>query len=162
MVPMRLFSVVPLLAALACARQGTVPPQPPGPVSLQLESLYLDDGLQVGTNIIARTVSLTLEGSSDEALEGTLLLDPNACSLDAFGDPEICTLIAVSGIEVDLDHLTLTDPTGRMRRIYAVRGRGLPPDLRMIVQGRLEAGELERAYLKLGTELVPLYVEDGR
>jgi hypothetical protein len=31
----------------------------------------------------------------------------------------------------------------------------------MIVQGELEQGELERCYLKLGSKLVPLYVDDG-
>lgn len=130
-------------------------------VSLDLESLYLHPGIRVGTRRSVHSVSLRLSGSSDAELEGTLLLDGNTCGLNDFGDEEICTLIAFSPIEVELDRLRLADPTGLMRRIYRVTGEGLPRGLTMIVQGELEEGQLERSYLKLGAVLVPLYVEDG-
>lgn len=130
-------------------------------VALQLESLYLHPGIRVGTRPTVHSVSLRLSGSSEEELEGTLHLDGNACSLNDWGDPEICTLIAFTPIEVELERLRLEDPTGLMRRAYGVSGEGLPPELRLVVQGELEEGGLERSYLKIGAVLVPLYVEDG-
>jgi hypothetical protein len=109
----------------------------------------------------ARSLSLSLSGGSEARLKGTLILDPNVCSLDAFGDPQGCTKIAVRGIEVDVRRVRIADPASLMRRSFEVTGEGLPPGLVMIVQGQLAAGELERCYFKLGSELVPLYIEDG-
>lgn len=130
-------------------------------VSLELESLYLHPGIRVGTRPSVHSVSLRLSGPFDAEMEGTLVLDGNTCSLNDFGDKEICTLIAFTPIEVEVRRVRLADPTGLMRRIYSVTGEGLPPELRMVVQGELEEGELERSYLALGAVLVPLYVEDG-
>lgn len=129
-------------------------------VSTQLESLYLGSPFRVNRRR-ARSVSLRLSGSSDAALQGTLYLDPNTCGLDDFGDKTFCTLIGFFGIDVRVTRLRLADPSGLNRRIYQVTGKGLPRELRMIVQGELAEGELERAYLKLGGQLVPLYPEDG-
>jgi putative hemolysin len=132
-----------------------------GAVSLRLESLYLDPGIRVGRRSSIHSVSLRLSGDSDAEMTGTLHLDGNTCTLSDFGSKEICTLIAFPELEVDVDRLRLADPSGLARRIYRVSGGGLPRALRMIVQGELEQGELERCYLKLGSKLVPLYVDDG-
>lgn len=131
-------------------------------VEVQLESLYIDDPVRLGVDVLpARAITLRLSGASDAAMDGELRLDPNACSLGAFGDRDICTLIAFFGVDVEVSRLRLADPSGLRRRIYRVRGEGLPPELRMVVQGQLKEGALERCYLALGTKLVPLYVEDG-
>lgn len=135
----------------------------PSVTSVQLESLYMSRGVDLTTDRrLARSVSLSLSGSSSDELQGTLSLDPNACGLTEFGDKDVCTLIGFFGIHVELDRLRLEDPSGLMRKIYSVSGEGLPRDLRMVVQGELAEGELERAYLKLGTELVPLYLGEQR
>lgn len=129
-------------------------------VSLQLESLYLSSGVRIGQRL-GRSIDLQLSGSSDEQMQGRLFLDPNSCGLNAFGDKDFCTLIGFFGIEVEVERLRLEDPSGLMRKIYSVTGKGLPRTLRMVVQGQLEPGALERAYLEVGAELVPLYLEDG-
>jgi uncharacterized protein len=130
-------------------------------VALALESLFLSTPVRLGGDdrMPAHSVSLRLSGPTDAEMEGTLHLDPNTCTLNAFGDPEICTLIATFGIEVELERLRLADPSGQGRRIYGVRGEGLPPELRMVVQGQLAGGRIERAYLLLEGVLVPLYVD---
>lgn len=159
-----LFVLVPLVAVMAvmgCPQQDPLEPPSPG-VAVQLETLYIDEPVRLATNApSARFVSLQLSGRSEDELRGTLILDPNVCSLSAFGDRQGCTKIAVRGIEVAVRRMTITDPTSAMRRAFQVTGDGLPPELVLIVQGRLAKGGLERAYLKLGTELVPLYVDDG-
>ena len=157
--------VLAWLLVPACSKQGVV--DPPGGVGsrveLQLESLYLGNpATLVDERLPAHTVSLTLSGESENALAGTLALDPNTCTLDAFGDRGICTLIATQGIPVTLARRTITDPTGQGRRIFDVRGEGLPADLRMVVQGRLSERGLERVYLVRDATLVPLFVDDER
>jgi hypothetical protein len=152
-------AVVLLLATTACPGQGPGPIAPA--VDVELESLYLDDSVAVATNTPpARSISLRLTGRSDAEMTGTLVLDPNTCSLNAFGDPQICTLIAVRGIEVVVRRLAITDPSNLMRRYYEVTGEGLPQGMALIVRGELEEGGLDRGYLVVGSELVPLYVED--
>lgn len=154
-----------LLVVAACDHKGTVTPQPPSAaVDLRLESLFLGEPARIGgeDRLPAHTVSLRLTGSSDAAMEGTLALDPNTCTLNAFGDREICTLIATFGVEVEVERLQVDDPADLGRRLYRVQGDGLPPELRMVVQGQLREGDLERAYLLYEGRLVPLFVDDGR
>lgn len=132
-------------------------------VELQLESLYIGNAVTlVDERLPAHTVELQLRGASEQQLEGTLMLDPNTCTVDAFGDRNICTLIATMGIQITLERSTTTDPKGRGRRLYEVRGEGLPADLRMVVQGRLTESGVERVYLVREATLVPLFVADER
>jgi hypothetical protein len=99
-------------------------------------------------------VSLLLSGHPDRAVEisGTMHLDPNTCSLNAFGDREGCTKIAVRSVQVNVNLMRLGDPRHLKRRFFAVRGEGLPEGMTLIVQG-----QFERCYLKLDRQLVPLY-----
>lgn len=137
--------------------------EPAPPVqTVQLESLYLDDRFRMAEDALpARTISLLVSGRADDVLVGTLLLDPNMCTLDAFGDRQSCTRIGVRGIEVALRRSRLEDPQGLGRRHYEVVGEGLPRELALVVQGELQAGALERCYLVLGRALVPLYLDDA-
>jgi putative hemolysin len=130
--------------------------------SVRLESLYLDDRVRMADDALpARSISLLLSGSATAPLRGTLLIDPNMCTLDAFGDRQSCTRIGVRGVEVALQRSRLEDPQGLGRRHYEVIGEGLPRELALVVQGELTEGALERCYLVLGRELVPLYLDDG-
>lgn len=45
---------------------------------------------------------LTLDGRTGSTLVGRLVVDPNTCSLNVFGDREACTRIAVWGFDVEL------------------------------------------------------------
>jgi pyrimidine deaminase RibD-like protein len=97
------------------------------------QSVYLHDTLegahQLGLNAV-------LTGTSGK---GSLTLDPNTCSLDDFGDPQICTKIAVRSVPVELKQVKLADPTGAGRRLYEVAGEGLENELLLVVPAKLGA-----------------------
>jgi hypothetical protein len=147
-------------SAPAAEVAGTIPDAEPATQSLRLESLYLNTNVRFTNDAPpAHTVSLTLSGRTGSTLVGRLALDPNTCSLNVFGDREACTRIAVWGYDVELQLVRMIDPARMGRRYYEVSGEGLAKDLALIVRGDLEAGRLERCYLKLGMELVPLHVD---
>lgn len=58
---------------------------------LELTTGYLTDALDLG-GLPGRQVSLRV--GEARPLDGLLVIDPNACGLDNFGDPTFCTLIA--------------------------------------------------------------------
>ncbi len=49
-----------------------------------------------------------------------LIVDPNGCSLNQFGDPEICTLIAPTAIKCELKAIKLADPLKLGRVVYDI------------------------------------------
>ena len=51
---------------------------------------------------------------------GNLVLDPNACGLDVFGDETICTLMAPRTMPVTFHQLKIKDPQGRGRTVYEI------------------------------------------
>ena len=124
-----------------------------------LESLYLPVAASFGADgPAAHAVRLTLSGVPEAAeLNGSLYLDPNTCSLNAFGDREMCTRIAVRSIRVTATRMRLADPKDLHRLYYALHSEELPTGtvaLIMYPRG-------ERIYLKSTTALVPLFPEDG-
>ncbi|MCX4240487.1 hypothetical protein [Paraliomyxa miuraensis] len=162
----RWISIAALVAmATACVghgRKGSSLDPDPMVESLRIESLYMHRGVKlIAEGLPTRGVSLKLYGRINSAMKGMLILDPNQCSLDVFGDRLLCTRIASRGIEVELRRLTLTDSAGLMRKYFEITGEGLTGDVALIVQGSLLPGELERCYLVVGSVLVPLYLEDG-
>lgn len=173
---LRVVAMLLPLAAGACTKLGVVgsqtpddsvvsaqPSEPSEDRSFQLESLYSNTSIRLMNDAPpARFVSLRLSEISSVEMTGTLLLDPNTCSLDVFGDREACTRIAVRAIDVELELVNLREPARAGRRYFEVTGEGLPKGLALIVRGRFREGQLERSYLKLGSELVPLYLDDER
>lgn len=131
---------------------------PTHPHRLNLESLYLPVSASFGADgLAAHAVRLTLSGPADAAeLTGSLLLDPNACSLNAFGDREMCTKIAVRSLRVTATRMRLADPKDLQRIYYALHGDHLPTGTALIMYPHRE-----RIYLKSATALVSLYPEDG-
>ena len=137
------------------ALQGDAIVPDAGTATVHLESMYLDKGFTVAPEARpAHTVSLLLSGSPEQEVEmsGTLILDPNQCSLDDFGDRQGCTRMATRAIDVTVVRQRLADPANLGRRFFQVRGDDLPA-LTFILQGTLQ-----RCYLKLDRQLVPLYV----
>ncbi len=132
--------------------------KPARPVTLHLESLYLPVAASFGSDgPSAHGVRLTLASGADASvLTGTLLLDPNGCSLNAFGDREMCTKMAVRSIAVTATRMRLGDPKHLDRSFYALHGDDLPAGTALIMYPHRE-----RIYLKGGTALVPLFPEDG-
>ena len=91
---------------------------------MKLVTAYLDTP-------IGRARQLGLEGRLGG--EGTLVIDPNTCSLDAAGDTEVCTELAVTRIPVTLQPAVgVSLKKGDKRRLYEVEGRGFPR-LRLVV-----------------------------
>jgi hypothetical protein len=127
-------------------------------VVVQLQSLYLESGFRLSEDgLQGHTISLLLSGHLDHDAEmaGTLVLDPNRCSLNEFGDPQVCTKIAIRAIPVKIVlQRHLGDPRHLRRRLFEVTGPDLSRPLALIVQGGLE-----RCYLKLEQQLAPLYLE---
>lgn len=131
---------------------------PAQPHKWNLESLYLPTAAVLGADgPSAHSIRLTLVGQDETAaMTGTLSLDPNACSLNPFGDREMCTKIAVRAIAVTATLQRLGDPKHLGRSFYALRGEGLPHGVALIVYPRRE-----RIYLKAEHALVPLFADDG-
>lgn len=126
-----------------------------GTATVHLESMYLDKGFTVAPEARpAHTVSLLLSGSPELEVEmsGTLILDPNQCSLNEFGDRQGCTRMGTRPIDVTVVRQRLADPANLGRRFFQVRGNDLPA-LTFILHGTLQ-----RCYLKLDRQLVPLHV----
>lgn len=173
---LRVVAMLLPLAAGACTKSSSVGSETPGESvgsaqpseasedrTFQLESLYMSTSIRLMNDAPpARFVSLRVSELSPVELTGTLMLDPNNCSLDVFGDRQACTRIAVRAIDVELQLVNLIEPARAGRRYFEVTGEGLPKGLALIVRGRFEEGQLERSYLKLGSVLVPLYLDDER
>ncbi len=86
---------------------------------IDLSTVYLPDG-------VANARLITVRGELGGA--GTLVLDPNTCVTNAFGDRTVCTEIAPLPIEIRMSRVNAADPSGRGRRIYRLDGKGIPAD----------------------------------
>lgn len=119
-----------------------------------LESLYLSAGLFIAGHT-ARRIRLIF-GKQDSA---KLVLDPNTCTLDAYGDPVGGTRIAARTIDVKLAPM---QEEGQ-RKLVNLKGEGLSrPALRLVIVGNGDKPETARL-LVLGEEekitaIVPLQV----
>lgn len=116
---MKLLSRIPALAGASLAATT---------LSLALElhadvreidvgSVYLAHELEVAGH---RAHRIRLCGELDGS--AALFLDANPCSLDRFGDPVLCTEMAVLPRPVTLTQLAVPDPLGLGRRLYEIRG----------------------------------------
>jgi hypothetical protein len=94
------------------------------PGNAVFESHYL-------TPTVAGYHGITFAGEIGGA--GQLILDPNACTLDPFGDRGVCTEIALVHRPVRLVQLEIHDPTGNGRMLFQVDGHGFDGDFRLVV-----------------------------
>lgn len=92
----------------------TVPPTP-RPRELELVSMYLNP--PVGR---AHGIALRLGPEDGGTRKGQLLLDPNHCGLDGWGDRTGCTKMAIHVLEVRTTHMRTLDQTGRERVFHRV------------------------------------------
>lgn len=154
------------------AVKGSKPNPNIGDRTLRLESCYLDSGFRLSSeDLAAHSITLLLPDClrRGDKMSGSLFLDPNQCTLNAFGDREACTRIASRQIEVTLVLQPLSDPQHLGRQYFQVTGDGLPPALGLIIQPqpqpqpgqRQGKGAFERCYLKLDKQVVPLYRAAG-
>jgi len=104
----------------------------------------------------ARQVVLEVETGPDMDLaeKALLHLDINQCTLNVFGDREICTKIAPRTIDVRITRIRLADPAGKDRAIYTVKSvqeDELPQPAHLIM------GPKWVVYLNVDGELIPLF-----
>ncbi len=69
----------------------------------------------------------------DEGGQGVLMLDPNTCGLNEFGDAQASTRLAHDHYKVELQRLDTKDPNKLRRYLYSVTGEGLPKSLFLVV-----------------------------
>lgn len=124
---------------------------------IHLDSLYLVAGIELGGHAVHR-VRLAYGGRGRDA-SAQLVLDPNTCTLDAFGDTVACTRMAVRTIDVTLEPLQVDDP----RRALRIVGEGLEaPALRLVLVGDKPAAARLLVVGKQDaiTHVIPLHPQD--
>lgn len=108
----------------------------------------------------AHRISLKLSEKAPGSYAGTLALDPNRCSLDAFGDRANCTKMAIRHVDVEGTLMRTYDTAQLKRRLISMRWEGM--------EGTWSLIEFEKAnawYLVVhtdhgavgGSAVVPLY-----
>lgn len=97
--------------------------------ALDEEAISLDSGYLV--NKVLDGHQLQLKGKLNG--EGTLTVNPNTCTFDAFGDTGACTLIATQDFPVKIGRLRTADPRGEGRRLYAIEGEGVPAGIHLVI-----------------------------
>jgi len=118
-------------------------------------SLYLDDGVQFerdGRRCHGVALELEADLEHHDALRATLTLDPNACSLNEFGDRAGCTKMGGAQLAVTIDRIRMADPTGGDRRLYHVQGAELADGVHLIARPNEPW-----CVLKVGGRLIPLF-----
>ena len=100
---------------------------------LRFDSLQHERQIRLGDLPSAPSISLRVSFAKGELSHGVLILDPNFCTLDAWGDGDLCTDMAPVTYPVTLHRLRLEDPWGIGRTLYELEG--LPPDtpVRLVV-----------------------------
>lgn len=110
-----------------------------------------DDTATMAEHFAYRTVYLqeAIDGFHQIAIvgfaggAGIVELDPNTCTINEFGDTQICTLIAKVERRIRIRDTGIVDPFGMGRRLYQLDGTGLPnPLLIMLPEGEHEAARL--------------------
>lgn len=91
--------------------------------------------------ISAQTVYLheAIEGFHRIAVLGelggkaTLILNPNKCSTNEFGDTVVCTRIAEAVVNITIKDTAKPDPAHLGRKLYSLEGTGLPNPLLLVI-----------------------------
>ena len=86
--------------------------------TVEYASDYLVPGVALPTGPGFHQITLTWDRQRPEA-GGSFVIDPNACGLDKFGDPTICTKIAIANSEMKLT--LLAEKPGH--RAYTIEAR---------------------------------------
>lgn len=87
--------------------------------SHDLVSLYMAQAV-----LGAHRIHLKLKGAHSGTHKGQLMLDPNRCQLNAWGDPTGCTKMAIRSVDVETTRMKTMDPQGHGRILHAVHIEG--------------------------------------
>lgn len=88
------------------------------------QSVYLHEPIQKYHRV---SITGTLGG------DGVLILNPNACQLNEFGDPTVCTLIAETEVAIKITDTKKPDPENLGRMLYELEGADLGNPLYLVV-----------------------------
>lgn len=114
---------------------------------LSMMSAYQLNSFRVGDKTYRQAAFVGL--LKDEGGKGVLMLDPNTCSLNDFGDALASTRLSHDHYQVELKRLATADPNKLRRYLYSITGEGLPKTLFLVVA----TGEETAGYrLVLGAE----------
>lgn len=96
---------------------------------LQLDSAYQTTPIDFGVGPRRGARGITLIGTIADQETIILSLDPNACSLNEFGDRDGCTRMALTNLKVKLSQIRLADPLKLGRQIYRIESKQFPKSL---------------------------------
>jgi hypothetical protein len=97
--------------------------------TVEFASDYLVPGVALPTGLGFHQITLTWDQRHPDA-EGSFFIDPNVCGLDEFGDPTICTKIAVT--VSDLKLTLLAEKLGHRVYTIEIRPRGSTAEFSML------------------------------
>lgn len=115
---------------LGCVVGSPLRADDPRPLRLDLATSFLPTKIAGASRIVLTGTITGQEG------EGELILDPNRCGLDNFGDPTICTEIAPLPRKVTFQQSRQQDPKGQGRRLFSINGEGFVGNFALIVPAR--------------------------
>ncbi len=114
---------------------------------LAMMSAYQVSSFKIGEKVFRQAAFIGV--LKDEGGQGILMLDPNTCSLNEFGDAQASTFLAQDHHKVELRRVGTADPNKLRRYRYSITGEGVPKSLFLVVA----TGEEIAGYrLVVGTE----------
>lgn len=120
----------------------------------QLRQLDLVSTYMQAPVLGAHTISLRLGESEAGHLNGQLTLDPNTCTLDAWGDHTGCTKMAVLHRDATATAMKALDPHGHNRVLWVLDAHGASTDDVKLI----EYPQANLWYLTVGeAAVVPLF-----
>ncbi len=141
--------------ALSCALTGGIIIMASAiPVSAQQTKSSSSSNVSLRSAYLVEAVG----GAHTIAVEGELggrgqvTLDGNACTLNQFGDPGICTEAYYAPIDVKLTLLRLADPSGQGRRIFRLEGDLQPKGSAFFLVAPRRPSSIHRLVVDLGND----------
>lgn len=98
--------------------------------------------VNVGSSYLTVPIEVDATDASAVSISGELggraqlILDPNVCWLNLFGDPVVCTQMAAELRSVWLVKVDIPDPMGKGRQLYEIQGLGGPETNYLVVPRR--------------------------
>jgi len=120
------------------------------PDELELASPYLPLERMHG-------ISLRLQPEVQGTREGVLVVDPNTCQIDAWGDRGGCTRIALQTISIRATRQRTADPKGQGRVLWGVHGAELQAQAVHLVQDPAGPWMLVLERVRAETAVIPLF-----
>ena len=120
---------------------------------LELASMYLSQRVLGG-----HWIALSLKPTGHGHMSGKVQIDPNSCSLNMWGDRQVCTRIAISAHDVEATLMRTLDPQGHHRVHWTLDVKGLTDaKISLIENPRAKLWYLAVESEQEGISIVPLF-----